>query len=120
MALSAGDQLLDDHLSGHSTGQGNSKGRFSIVGQHCLPRGGPITWGSQLSVFHSAAPHRWRPVLGVDKQSSAPGVSQLYSSQGDHRPSLLFSSNLMQRVSEVKPCTFVHLLVLHTNVIHSL
>ena len=73
MALSAGDQLLVDHLSGHSTGQGNSKGRFSIVGQHCLARGGPITWGSQLSVFHSAAPHRWRPVLGVDKQSSAPG-----------------------------------------------
>ena len=54
MALSAGDQLLDDHLSGHSTGQGNSKGVFSIVWEHCLARGGPITWGSQLSVFHSA------------------------------------------------------------------
>ena len=49
---------------------GNSKGRFSIVGQHCLARGGPITWGFQLSVFHSAAPHHWRPVLGVDKQSA--------------------------------------------------
>ena len=118
MALSAGDQLLDDHLSGQvATGQ-QQRAVF-----HCraaLSREGwPITWGFQLSVFHSAAPHRWRPVLGVDKQSPAPGEFQLYSNQGD-RPSLLFSSNLMQRVGEVKPCTFVHLLVLHTNVIHSL
>ena len=69
MALSAGDQLLDDHLSGQvATGQ-QQRAVF-----HCraaLSREGwPITWGFQLSVFHSAAPHRWRPVLGVDKQSA--------------------------------------------------
>lgn len=51
MALSAGDQLLDDHLSGHSTGRGNSKGRFSIVGQHCLARGGRSHGASNSQCF---------------------------------------------------------------------